>query len=179
MPIKQLKVKIGIPYLGDVEGTWEPDESERRAAWEMHVELATRIAVAELQPGEGLFRESLSSLYTLFESTRDILRKYGPTVAEPKGKGNLSFGYLAVAILNGALRPVLSKWHPLLLDYETHRDSSVSPLEHERRWNQSDELRQVLNKVRGTLVEYANLLARVAGVPSLIVEGGSPPTLAP
>src|SRR5438105_11241700 len=161
MPINQLKVKIGIPYLGEVEGTWEPDESEQRAAWEMHVELATRISVAELQPGEGLFREALSSLYTLFDSTRDILRKYGPTVAEPKGKGNLSFGYLAVAILNGALRPVLAKWYPLLLDNEAHRDSSVSLLEHERRWAQYDELRRVLNELRGMLVEYANLLAQV------------------
>src|ERR671939_642463 len=113
MPLKQLKVKIGIPYIGDVEGTWEPDESERRAAWEMYVELVTRISVVELQPGEGVLGEALSSLYTLFGSTRDILRKYGPSVAEPKGKGNLSFGYLAVAILNGALRPVLAKWHPL------------------------------------------------------------------
>jgi len=176
MPVKQLKVKIGIPYIDDVEGTWEPDESERRAAWEIHVELAIRISVAELQPGEGLFRESVSSLYALFESTRDILRKYGPSVAEPKGKGNLSFGYLAVAILNSALRPVLSKWHPLLLDYEGHRDSSVSPLEHERQWSQGNELRQVLNKVRATLVEYANLLAQVAGVPSLIADDGTPPT---
>ena len=177
MKMKQLKVKIGIPYIGDVEGTWEPDESERRAAWEMYVELVTRISVVELQPGEGLLREALASLHTLFGSTRDILRRSGPTVAEPKGKGNLSFGYLAVAVLNGALRPVLAKWHPLLLAYEAHRESSVSALEYEQRWSQQEELRRVLNELRATLVEYANLLAQVAGVPSLI--GPSGPHRAP
>jgi hypothetical protein len=60
----------------------------------MYVELITRISVVELKPGEGLLREALSSLYTLFDTTRMILRKYGPSVAQPKGKDKLSFGYL-------------------------------------------------------------------------------------
>ena len=165
-----VKVSLKLPYIGGVEGTREPDESERDAAWEMYVELITRISVAELKPGEGLLREALSSLYTLFDTTRKILRKYGPSVAQPKGKDNLSFGYLAVAILNVVLRPVLAKWHPLLLDYESTKKSSVSALEHEREWDKYEELRQVLNDVRGVLIQYANLLAQVADVPSLIVQ---------
>ena len=168
--LTSVKVRLKLPYIGGVEGTWEPDESERNAAWEMYVELITRISVAELKPGEGLLREALSSLYTLFDTTRKILCKYGPSIAQPKGKDNLSFGYLAVAILNVVLRPVLAKWHPLLLDYESTKKSSVSPLEHERHWDEYEELRQVLNDIRGMLIEYANLLAQVAEVPSLIVE---------
>jgi hypothetical protein len=168
--LTSVKVKLELPYIGGIEGTWEPDESERKAAWEMYVELITRIAVAELRPGEGLLREALSSLYTLFDTTRKILREYGPSVAQPKGEDNLSFGYLAVAILNTVLRPVLAKWHPLLLDYENAKESSVSPLEHERRWEKYEELREELNTVRGVLTDYANLLAEVADVPSLIVE---------
>jgi hypothetical protein len=170
--LKSVKVSLTLPYIGGIEGTWEPDESERRAAWEMYVELITRISVAELQPEEGLLREALSSLYTLFDTTRKILREYGPSVAQPKGEDNLSFGYLAVAILNTVLRPVLAKWHPLLLDYENTRQSSVSSLEHERQWDKHEELRQVLNDVRQVLTEYTNLLAEVAGVPALMVERG-------
>jgi hypothetical protein len=168
--LTSVKVSLKLPYIGGVEGTWEPDESERKAAWEMYVELITRISVAELKPGEGLLREALSSLYTLFDTTREILREYGPSIAQPKGKDNLSFGYLAVAILNVVLRPVLAKWHPLLLDYESTKKSSGSPLEHERQWDKYEELRQVLNDVRGVLIEYANLLAQVADVPSLIIQ---------
>ncbi len=168
--LTSVKVSLTLPYIGGVEGTWEPDETERNAAWEMYVELITRISVAELKPDEGLLREALSSLYTLFDTTRKILRKCGPSVAQPKGEDGISFGYLAVAILNTVLRPVLAKWHPLLLDYESTKDSTISPLEHERQWEKHEELRQVLNEVRGVLIEYAELLAQVAGVPSLIVK---------
>lgn len=166
--LSSVSVSLNIPLIGGVRGTWEPDQRERDAAWEMYVELVTRISTAELKPEEGLLREALSSLYTLFGTTREILRKYGPTTAKAKGKGKLSFGSIAVAILNGALRPVLAVWHPLLLDYENTRERSVSPLEHERKWDKSDELRQVLNEVRGVLIQYGDLLAKVAGVTSLI-----------
>lgn len=171
--LKSVSVKLELPYIGGIEGTWEPDESERKAAWEMYVELITRISVVELGPEEGLLREALSSLYSLFGTTRGILREYGPSVAKPKGEGKLSFGYLSVTILNVVLRPVLAKWHPLLLDHENCRESSVSTLEHERRWERHGELRGELNKVRNILTEYANLLAEVAGVPPIVVRQGS------
>ena len=38
----------------------------------MYIELVTRIAVIELRPEEGLLREALSSLYSLFDTTRKI-----------------------------------------------------------------------------------------------------------
>lgn len=170
--LTSVKVSLQLPYIGGIEGTWQPDETEQRAAWEMYVELITRISVVELRPDEGLLREALSSLYTLFNTTRQILREHGPSVARPKSKSDLSFGYLAVAILNTVLRPVLAKWHPLLLDYENTKPSSISSVEHERHWAYSDQLRQVLNDVRGTLIDYAKILAQVAGVPSLIVQTG-------
>ena len=107
--LTSVKVNLKLPFIGGVEGTWEPDESEQKAAWEMYVELITRISVSELKPDEGLLREALSSLYTLFDTTRKILREYDPSIARPKGKDKLSFGYLAVAILNVVLRPVLAK----------------------------------------------------------------------
>ncbi len=165
--LKNVEVSIKIPLIGEIKGTWKPDDNERKAAWEMYVELITRISIVELQPDEGLLREALSSLYSLFNITRDILKRYGPTVAQPKGEGSISFGYLAVSILNAVLRPVLAKWHPLLLDYENKRDPSVSVLEHERKWDKNDELREALNDIRTTLSRYANVLAEVAGVLSL------------
>jgi hypothetical protein len=127
--LTSVKVALNIPYIGGVEGTWEPDEAEQRAAWDMYVELVTRSSVVELRPGE-----ALSSLYSLFDTTRRILREYGPATARPKGRDNISFGYLAIAILNGVLRPVLAKWHPLLLQYQTAKPESISPAEYEWQW---------------------------------------------
>ncbi len=62
------KVSLNLPFgLGGVEQTWEPDDDERRAAWELYVELATRIATVPRQPGTGLAREALNSLHTSSE----------------------------------------------------------------------------------------------------------------
>jgi hypothetical protein len=167
--LSSVKVSLKLPFIGDISGEWQPDESERSAAWEMYVELVTRIAVVELGPREGLLREALSSLYSLFDVTRKILRSYGPGVAQPKGEDNLSFGYLSVAILNTVLRPLLAKWHPLLLDYENERPNTVSALSHEQAWEHNEELRRALNETRVILMHYANLLAEVAAVPSLLI----------
>jgi len=160
-------VKLQLPYMGGIEGNWQPDERERDAAWEMFVELITRAAVIELRAGEGLMGEALTSLYALFDITRGILRKYGPDVAKPKRESDLSFGYLSVTVLNGVLRPLLAKWHPLLLDYESQRGSDVSALEHERAWRHADELRGELERAREALSEYADVLAEVAGIEPL------------
>jgi hypothetical protein len=70
---KQVQVKLTIPFVGEVSGTWEPDQAERHAAWELYVELVTRVAVVELGPEEGLLREALSSLHALCE-VAEILR---------------------------------------------------------------------------------------------------------
>ena len=171
--LKEFNIHLNLPFgIGGVEGTWMPDRKEKLAAWEMYVELVTRITVVELKPDEGLLRESLNSLYSLFDTTRQILRKYGPEIAIPKGNGDekLSFGFLAVAVLNQALRPVLAKWHPLLLDYESRKQDGISPFEHERQWEYSNELRKTLDEVRRTMIQYANTLADVAGIPLLPTE---------
>jgi hypothetical protein len=171
--LENFKVSLKLPYIGGIEGTWKPNEAEKKAAWEMYVELVTRAAVVELGPDEGTLREALSSMHSLFSTTRKILRDHGPSIARPRGnsqRNTLSFGYLAVAILNTVLRPLLAKWHPLLRDYEDTRQSSVSSVEHERRWEKYAELRREIANVRVPLMEYANLLAQVAQVPSLITD---------
>ncbi|MEI6776118.1 MAG: hypothetical protein WCK70_04420 [Chloroflexales bacterium] len=168
--LTEFKVSLNLPYIGGIEGTWQPDRNEKEAAWEMYVELVTRVAIVELQPQEGSLREALSSLYSIFDSTRKILREHGPGIAQPKGEGKLSFGYLAVAILNTVLRPLLAKWHPLLRDYEHSRPETISLIAHERAWQFYDEIRGELAELRKPLTEYANLLADVAGIPSLIID---------
>jgi transcriptional regulator with XRE-family HTH domain len=139
--------------------------AERVAAWELYVELVTRTAVSGLRPQEGMLREALSSLYSLFDSVRSILRKHGPALALANEEGTHSFAGLAVDMLNHVLRPLLSKWHPLLLDYEESRPPGVSPAEHERAWARNDELRAALAGARSRLAGCARQLAAVAGVP--------------
>ncbi|WP_189383158.1 hypothetical protein [Streptosporangium nondiastaticum] len=165
---KQVTVRMAIPMLGDITGVWEPVEAERKAAWELYAELATRVSTVELGPEDGFLREALSSFYSLFGTTRDILRRYGPGVAPRRGPGEITFGALAVTVLNQALRPVLATWHPRLAAYESLRPADVDPVSYERGWEHAAALREEIARVREVLVALANALSEVAGSADLL-----------
>jgi len=158
-PVALKKVTLSLPFgIGGIE--MEPDPTERNAAWELYVELVTRVAVQSLHPQEGLVREAMNSLYSLFGSTREILRKAGPSV----GASHDSVGGIAIAVLNNGLRPFLSKWHPLLQEWEEKKPNGTSPQVHEKVWDKEMTVRGELDSLRGDLEQYANALAAIAGV---------------
>lgn len=152
-------VSVSLSFLG-IKAEWKADPTERQAAWELYVELSTRVATQPLGADEGLLREALNSLYALFDTTRQILRKAGPTV----GAREKSVGGIAVQVLNKRLRPVLAKWHPELEHHESKRPEKMSLREHERAWEHHDALRAELEQIREDMDEYAVALAKIAGV---------------
>ncbi len=169
MPISEINLGFGLPFgVGTVSGTWKPDPAEREAAWEMYVELVTRVTIVELPAGQGLLREALSSYHSLFGTTREILRRHGSKVAKPKRGGTYSFGRLAVIVLNDVLRPLLAEWHPRLQAYEHQRPEGTSPAEHEAAWEYNGALREAIGLVRQTMLGYERALREAADVPSLI-----------
>jgi hypothetical protein len=158
-PAKLTKVAVNLPFgIGSAE--WRADPTERRAAWSLYIELATRIAVEPLAADEGLDREALSSLHSLFGITREVLRDAGPDV----GASRESVGGIAVTVLNVGLRPFLAKWHPELLAWETRRKAGSTTRGHERAWPRHKEFRSELNGLRDQLERYATALASIAGV---------------
>lgn len=167
--LESIELDLHIPFF-HIKGIWRPDDHERRAAWELYVELVTRISIVELKKGEGILREALNSLYSLFKTTRQILRKYGPSVATVHEDANYSLARLAIHILNYELRPILSKWHPLLQDYEKQREKGVSMTAHESHWELNDEFRKVLNDSRCALLKYSEYLALAAEIDPLVEE---------
>ncbi len=164
----QITAKLTIPFVGEISGTWEPADAERSAAWELYLELVTRVSVEELSADEGFLREALTSLYTFFGTTREILRRYGPEIAPRLAPGHVSFAVLAVTVLNRVLRPLLASWHPRLAAYESQRPAGRDPVAWEREWEHSDELRGAIAEVRGALMSLARTLQEVAGVSDLI-----------
>lgn len=176
MRLKEVRVKITSPSLKisgfslpqcTIEGMLEVDDADQKAAWELYIEMTTRIATQELEDNEGLLREALSSLYAMFGETRKILRQYGPSIGRPKKSESLSLGQIALNILNCHLRPVLAYWHPELRAYEDTRNSSTSLVEHERKWARAAEFRRVLKVTQGLLLSYTVCLANAAGVPAI------------
>lgn len=85
MPVKEIAVSLKLPYIGEISGKWEPDKCQKKASWELYVELVTRISVVNLEDDKGIIREALSSLYSIFETSREIMKRYGPSVAISSG----------------------------------------------------------------------------------------------
>ncbi len=159
-------IGVKLPFL-NIETNWKVDDQQRNASWEIYVELVTRVTVQELKENEGLLREALASFYSLFETTRGILKKYGPSIATPAAKDDTTLGHIAVGVLNKVLRPLLAKWHPLLKDYEDHKPPDISAPQYERQWPHAGELRQEIAGVRQQLIAYADVLATASGVSPL------------
>ncbi|OUC14973.1 MAG: hypothetical protein B0A82_09305 [Alkalinema sp. CACIAM 70d] len=153
------QVTVSLPF-GIGSASWESDPTERRAAWSLYVELVTRIAVQPLGVEQGLVREALNSLYSLFGTTREILKEAGPDV----GASRKSVGGIAIAVLNNGLRPFLAKWHVSLQEWEAKKLPEVSAYEHEKSWSEEPELRKELESLRQDLAQYADALAEIAGV---------------
>lgn len=153
------QVTVSLPF-GIGSATWEADPTERNAAWELYVELVTRVTVQNLDPHEGMVREAMNSLYSLFGSTREILRKAGAKV----GASHDSVGGIAISVLNNRLRPFLSKWHPLLLEWEEQKANGISSKAREKNLDKEVIFRNELESLRKGLEQYANALANIAGV---------------
>ena len=143
-------------------------EAQQKVAWALYVELATRVAGVKLEPGMGSAREALNSLHSLFETTRSVLRMEGPGAAN----GPESVGPIAINILNKGLRPFLTQWHTALSDFEDQQKEEQRKefggktiiIIDESRWPEHDAFYQALEENRQSMLEYIEILARIAGV---------------
>jgi len=157
--VKATKLTVGLPFgLGQLE--FEPNEVQQYAAWELYVELTTRVALHPLRPKEGLIREALSSLYKIVDVTRNILREAGPSVAQESN----SLGPVAINVIIKGIRPFLSKWHPLLFEYEQERPKEIDQLEHEQAWEKAPQFYQELDDLQEQMFVYVEALGKIAGI---------------
>jgi hypothetical protein len=140
--VSKLQLKLGF-----VEAEFAPQDVDRQAAWELYVELATRVSTQRLLDAEGSEKQALSSVYSLFPTTREILKKHGPSAQ--------NFARVAIAVLNVVLRPFLTRWH---LEFE--RGTALDEATAKR-------FRDELAAVRGDLFEYTKVLAAIADVEQL------------
>lgn len=132
---------ISTPLLN---ADFAPQVADRKAAWELYVEIATRVSSEPLPPAEGVDKAALDSLYGLFGTTREVLRANGPEAGK--------VGPVAIAVLNQVLRPLLTRWHAPL-----NAPGGLDPA-------QSQQFREELEQTRLTMQKYISLLAQIAGV---------------
>ena len=138
------RVRIG-PRWANVEISFNAED--RAAAWELYVELLTRIVTQPLLTGTGDEETALESVHSLFPTTREILRRRGP--------GTIDFSKIAIPILNQVVRPFTARWH---------RESMSGAF---RDTLKCKEFREQLEVLQTDLRKYNRLLAEVAGVEDL------------
>lgn len=137
-------LKISLPFL---EAEWAPNDSDKNAAWELYIELLTRITTQPLPQEHGDEATALSSIYSLFELTRTTIKNHGPACQE--------FTKLAIVVLNQIVRPFTAKWH---------RQSVQGAFDDPAR---CATFRAELVELQTQLREYTRMLAGLAGVEDL------------
>jgi hypothetical protein len=142
MKLKDLFKKVGLAHLKVnlqfIEAEFNlTNSADQDAAWEMYVELITRVATQDLHQGDP--KAALESLSKLFAITRDILKN--------KGRNAINFAKIAVVILNQVVRPFTSQWHSRIAELEDEDKLLLF----------KTELQQVQKAVK----KYASLLANM------------------
>lgn len=154
---RRLASTLGHPEREGATMAVLPGEMERMAAFDLQVELATRVGLQPLPDGEGSLREALSSLYVVFQTARNVLRTYGPPIS--------AVHTIAEDLLNHILRPFLNRWHAALTLHEGTRPPQTSPAHHETTWPQAPNLRQELAALQPPLQTITRRLSDLSGSP--------------
>lgn len=151
MTFKDLFSKWGLTSIklniGFAEMEFSINEYDKIAAWDMYVELVTRIATQTLEEDSGDEETALTSIFNLFAITRDILKENG------RQAGN--FTKISIIILNQIIRPFTAKWH---------RKKNLGAFLNEE---ECKDFRQELEKLQKELRAYVGLLADMAEVEDL------------
>ena len=120
------------------------DESDRNAAWEIYVEMLTRVLTQRLPDDFGDEDTALESVYEIFHLTREILRRHG--------RGAERVTWVVIPVLNQVVRPFTAKWHKARLAGAFSVDENCK------------EFRAELEVLQEDLRNYNRALAMVADV---------------
>ncbi|SGZ04014.1 hypothetical protein [Moritella viscosa] len=137
-------LKIKTPFL-DME--WKPQDEDKAAAWDLYIELLTRITTQSLHVDHGDEQNALTSIYSIFGITRDVMKQ--------NGRHCIEFTKIAVVVLNQVVRPFTAKWHGLSV-----KGAFDSP-------EKCSEFRTELEQLQVMLRIYTQMLAEMADVEDL------------
>jgi hypothetical protein len=137
--LTSLKVKTPI-----LELDWEPSDDDKDAAWDLYVELLTRITTQKLADYHGTEAAALESVHQIFPLTRTTLKEHGRKAEK--------FTKIAVIVLNQIVRPFTAKWH---------RRNEQGAFEEDKN---RAEFRKDLAELQVKLKSYTHLLSELADV---------------
>ncbi len=134
-------LKIKTPFL-DME--WKPQDEDKNAAWELYIELLTRITTQPLDDAYGDEETALKSIHSIFPLTREVIKS--------NGRNCIEFTKIAIVVLNQIIRPFTAKWHRL-----SGQGAFTNP-------ENCEEFRKELAELQSILNVYTKMLGEMAGV---------------
>lgn len=138
--------KIRLSQRGvSVDISFKP--ADRDAAWELYIEMLTRVVTQPLPTESGEEETALASIHSIFDTTREVLRR--------QGRSTIEFSKVAVPVLNQVVRPFTAKWHRLS-SCGAFSDTATK-----------EEFREELAILQEDLRNYNRLLAKIAKVEDL------------
>lgn len=138
------KIRLG-PRWASLEISFSEDDKD--AAWELYVEMLTRIVTQPMLSEDGDEKTALDSVYSLFPTTREILRRHG--------RNAIQFSKVSIPVLNQVVRPFTAKWH---------KEYLLGAFDDPGKRN---DFRRELDILRGDLRNYNRALAEIADVEDL------------
>ncbi len=132
---------------GFLKMEWKPEVADREAAWDLYIELLTRVTTQRLAPEDGDEATALDSVYSLFALTRETLKHHGRQAD--------SFAKIAIVVLNQVIRPFTAKWH---------REKLAGAFS---KADKCEEFRRELDLLQAELRKYSKMLADMAAVEDL------------
>ena len=138
------KISLG-PDWANAEISFE--ERDKDAAWELYIEMLTRIVTQSLPTESGDEKTALDSVYALFAITREVLRQHG--------RKSVQLSKVAIPVLNQVVRPFTAKWHRESLAEAFNDDDKCK------------EFRTEIAALQEELRSYSRMLAKIAGVEDL------------
>jgi len=109
--------------------------------------MITRIVTQPLKDEDGDEATALTSVYSLFGLTREIIKKYG--------RGCGEFTKIAIVVLNQIVRPFTAEWHKKSLGGAFDREDDCKAF------------REKLKEIQEDLKNYTKMLADMAAVEDL------------
>lgn len=134
-------LKINAHFL---EMEFKPNDHDKNAAWELYIELLTRVTTQHLDPDHGDEKTALESVRSLFGLTREVIKR--------EGRHCIEFTKVAIVILNQVARPFTAKWHKLSVknDFEDPGQCKIF-------WEELSDLQNKLRKYTQMLADMANV----------------------
>ncbi len=124
---------------------WAPNAADRALAWDIYVELQTRIAVQELKDDEGDDATALTSIARLFGLSRDCMHKHGVDCTNT--------GALLTAFLNQRVRGFTAQWHRRSVEEQWGENQGAKHPEFRKAL---EDLQPVMQTLAGALSHLAD-----------------------